>query len=240
MDYTGFFYREDPLFCDALDLDLHIDVNSPCTAINSTCGFDMGAFGPGCAGILSATLEPNPIHVYDANAIDTITVTVLIGNFTSGFSVDNLDLRSIRINDTIVPDTVQVIAAHPDFIGQVLEITMPLPRLMRPYGIIWDTVQAPYTVTGLFNDKSDLSLSGIWTIFGKIYGDVDGDGATDIGDLVSVVDYFFGNAPAPEHLEAVDRAGDNLVDIQDLVELVEHMFTPPAVENPSDIVRQLH
>ncbi|MBM4118910.1 hypothetical protein FJ251_14475, partial [bacterium] len=38
----------DPLFCDPLGRDFHLDADSPCAAGNNDCGLDMGPLGVGC------------------------------------------------------------------------------------------------------------------------------------------------------------------------------------------------
>jgi hypothetical protein len=58
------------------------------------------------------------------------------------------------------------------------------------------------------------------------HGDANGDGKTDIVDLVYLVNYLFKRGPEPVPLETgdVDCPGSNFVDIIDVVYLVNYVF----------------
>lgn len=91
----------------------------------------------------------------------------------------------------------------------ILEITSP-----------YTTYQLPSIAGGIFVRVSQR-------------GDVNGDGAIDISDLVYLVSYMFSFGPAPVTPKSSDVAGDGGTDISDLIYLVEYMFNggPPP---PSD------
>ena len=59
---------------------------------------------------------------------------------------------------------------------------------------------------------------------GTEYGDVDGSGMVDIGDLVYFVAYAFQGGPPPPDLNQADVDGSCRVDISDIVYLVQYMF----------------
>ncbi len=55
-------------------------------------------------------------------------------------------------------------------------------------------------------------------------GDVNGDGGTDLSDLIFMVDYSFGGGPAPDCSDEADVNGDGGVDLSDLIYLVDYSF----------------
>ena len=66
----------------------------------------------------------------------------------------------------------------------------------------------------------------------SICGDANGDGNTDIDDVVYVIDYVFGDGPGPDPLCTGDANGDDIVDISDVVYLIDLIFSggPPPDE----------
>ena len=55
-------------------------------------------------------------------------------------------------------------------------------------------------------------------------GDINGDGATSIGDVTTLVDYLLGTNPQPCNLDAADVNGDNAIDIEDVSSLIDLML----------------
>jgi len=215
----------DPLFCDALSSDFSIDSLSPCAPNQNSCGTLIGAVDPKCSGTLRAFAYPDTLHTFDVNSVNPSTLLVVVGNFTSGYSVEEIDLASLRVNDSLVPDSCAVLTGHPDFAGQVVVMYMNTGSYLNQYGWMWDITLQPCVVTGLFNDKSDIDLTAMVTLMGHVSGDVNNDGSRDISDLVLVVDYFFNNGPSLELPDAVDLDRNGTIDITDLTLLVERMFS---------------
>lgn len=96
------------------------------------------------------------------------------------------------------------------------------------------------TDTGWFNfniqymdvatGKSDLaSVNLYFAPSSDVPADFDGSGATDLPDLLYLVEYMFNFGPAPSPEELGDVNGDCQIDIADLLYLVNYMFdTGPA------------
>ncbi len=61
-------------------------------------------------------------------------------------------------------------------------------------------------------------------VLGFIRGDVNGDAIIDIGDVMSLINYLFIGASAPDPLEAGDANCDGVVDIGDVVYLINYLF----------------
>lgn len=214
----------DPLFCDALGIDFSIDSLSPCGPDYNSCTTLIGAYDPNCSGTLRVSVDPDTMHTIDLNSVNPTDVLVLLGNFSSGYSVDDIDLPSLRVNDSLVPDSLAVLTGYPDFAGQVVAMYFSTNRYLAQYGWMWDVTMHPCVVTGLFNSKSDIELTTMVTLMGHISGDVNNDGSRDISDLVLVVDYFFNSGDALELSDAVDLDRNGQIDITDLIALVELMF----------------
>lgn len=214
----------DPLFCNALGNDFSIDSLSPCAPDHNTCASLIGALDPSCSGTLRAAVDPDSLHTFDVNAVNPTDVLILLGNFSAGYSVDDIDLASLRVNDSLIPDSLTVLTGYPDFAGQVVVMYISTDRYLAQYGWLWDVTVHPCVVTGLFNNKSDIELMAMVTLMGHVSGDVNNDGSRDISDLVLVVDYFFNSGDALELPDAVDLDRNGQIDIADLIALVELMF----------------
>ncbi len=57
-----------------------------------------------------------------------------------------------------------------------------------------------------------------------ICGDANGDGATNVGDAVSIVNYIFKTGPAPSPLEMGDANGDKACNVGDAIYIVNFVF----------------
>jgi hypothetical protein len=58
----------------------------------------------------------------------------------------------------------------------------------------------------------------------ETYGDVNGDGNVDLGDVVFLLNYLFKSGGAPEPLSVGDANGDCNVDIGDVIYLLNYLF----------------
>ncbi len=72
-----------------------------------------------------------------------------------------------------------------------------------------------------------------YVVFAYVLGDLNINGASDIGDLIFLSEYMFGDGEPPQVIELADVNGDGTLDISDLIYLVDYMFGdgPPPV-NP--------
>jgi len=64
----------------------------------------------------------------------------------------------------------------------------------------------------------------IWSFDLENYGDANGDGQINIGDVVFLINYLFIGGQAPQPLSAGDPNGDCVVDIADVVYLINYLF----------------
>jgi hypothetical protein len=73
-------------------------------------------------------------------------------------------------------------------------------------------------------DSADMSIFDRSDLILKICGDVNGDDAMDILDIVALIDTKFKSMPPPERLWLADVNSDNIFDILDIVYLIDFKF----------------
>ncbi len=72
----------------------------------------------------------------------------------------------------------------------------------------------------------------IWSFDLENYGDANGDGQIDVGDVVFLINYLFLGGSAPQPLSAGDVNGDCVVDIGDVVYLINYLFLEGSIPRP--------
>lgn len=216
-------FSADPIFCDTSVGNLMLYEISPCTPDNNSCSELIGALDIGCYA-LKTVIEPNPVYLLSAYNISSLLAHVHTSQFPQNYSASDVDLTTVRINSSIIPDSLTVLTSYPEFIGELLEIKFLISDFILGYGFLYDSTLQTYSITGEFTDATPFTIENNFTLIGHISGDVNFDGIVDISDLVMLVEYFFNNGPAPNPVETADIDRDGLVDIGDLVSLVEYMF----------------
>ncbi|MEE9441716.1 MAG: dockerin type I domain-containing protein [candidate division Zixibacteria bacterium] len=73
-------------------------------------------------------------------------------------------------------------------------------------------------------DQSDTDGDGIGDVCDYLCGDADGNGSTDVGDAVYIIEYVFNFGPSPTPLSAGDANADGNTDIGDAVTIINHVF----------------
>lgn len=224
----------DPAFCDMMDGDYQLHYLSPCAPNNNGCGAMtlIGALPVACYDA-KLLVDPDTMYRYDANRIIPITATVYLGEVRNGSPVSDLDLGTLRINDSLLP-VCTVIPSHPEFDGEVIEMVLPMRDLILSYGPWWNSEMKVLTCDGFSERRSPLHVIGEFLGVGHISGDLNGDGAIDITDIIAMVDYQFLGGSTPPIMAAADVDGNCAIDISDLVYLVDYMFSggPPPVACP--------
>ena len=73
-----------------------------------------------------------------------------------------------------------------------------------------------------FGHESNWSESLIITVYAR--GDCNGDGTTNVGDIVYLVNYLYKNGPAPSPMPAGDCNCDGIADLGDVVYLINYLY----------------
>ena len=213
----------DPLFCDTASGDYSLFVLSPCAPANNSCGVLIGALDVGCTGP-KALIDPDTMYAFQVHTIDTTLASVYFGDFVDGHTVNDIDPATMMVNGTLPPLSWQILPSHPDFVGEVMEITFTIRDFILSYGPLWDTTIQVYTVSGEFNGKCGFSIDGEVTMFGHTSGDVNGDGRVNVADLTYLVDFLFNGGAEPPIPETADLDHNGAVNVADVAELVRVLF----------------
>ena len=188
-------------------------------------------FGIGCATEPLTYPLPETLYTIQANTIyDTLKTNIYIGDFSDEYSLTDIVPDSIRVNNIITPSIWNLLSSHPDFNDiyfndSLLEISIPVKDFILGYGMQCDTTDLGYTVSGQFNDQTNFSINGEFTMIGHRSGDANNDGVgPDISDLVFLIDYIFRTGDAPEIFTSADINADGQILVDDITYLVNYLF----------------
>jgi hypothetical protein len=121
----------------------------------------------------------------------------------------------------------QILPSHPDFIGEVMEITVVIAEFVLGYMPLWDTTVQEYTVSGVFEDGdpgAEFVVTGEVTMIGHTTGDVNADGKVNVADLTYLVNYLFRDGPPPRVPESADVDHNGIINVADVTALVNLLF----------------
>jgi hypothetical protein len=216
-----------PFFCDASADDFHLMDISPCAPANNSCGVLIGALDVACNGP-KAIVDPDTMYAFFVHTIDTMMATAHFGGFTDDHTVNDIDPSSVRVLVPITPTSWSILPSHPEFDGEVMEITFPIPDFIEVYelfyGPLWDTMTWVFPVSGLFSDSTNFEVLGLFTLIGHTSGDVNADGSVNIADITYLIDFLFSGGPEPPIMEVADLDCNGSVNVADITYLVEYLF----------------
>jgi hypothetical protein len=185
-----------------------------------------------------ATLSPNPQYAYAAHALNPVINTFYAGNFAGGYLASQINLASVKVNGE-APTSATVSSFTGMYCG-ALKVQMPLASFIDNYGVLFDTTNTTFTITGTFADLTTFSIDGNVTLIGHasltpaqyivppsvvvLPGDFDASGALDISDPVAMVAYIFAGGAAPSNVLMGDCDCSGSVDISDAVYMISYIF----------------
>lgn len=172
----------------------------------------------------STEIEPSLLMAADANLIYPITATIYLGNFEGDHTAADLDPASLIINETLAPTSATLLESHPNFNDQVWDIEVDMPDFIVTYPLWWNTVERQYTVFGVFNDGTELTVQGEFLSIGHRSDDANRDGEIDIADVVYLINHIFKGGPAPDPLKSGDTDCDGQINIADIVNIINYAF----------------
>jgi len=212
----------EPMFCDAPAGDFHLDGNSPCVGAGSW-GACMGARGIGC-GDMKTAIVPDSMHIKDADLVDPMTASIYFGNFFIEHSAGDVDPLTVMVNDTIVPLNIELISVYDSFVGELWKIDFPIRGFIKGYGLIWDTKELEYNVTGQWNTGEPFDVTGIIRLTGHKTGDINYDNQVNVLDILYLINAQFHGGLPPDPPSAADFDCSEQVNILDIITLVNYVF----------------
>jgi hypothetical protein len=181
---------------------------------------------------MKAVIEPNKVHSYYTNAYDPRYATVYFGNMVGPNTLYDIDPATIRVNDSLVPQEVEILPSHVEFAGPVYRVYFKIANFIEGFHPLWDLSTKMFHVSGYYLGVR-CSFDGELTFFGHISGDADGSGYVDIDDVVFLVAYMFTGGPSPRPLALGDADCSGYVDIDDITYLVQYIFANGAQPCPN-------
>ncbi len=173
-------------------------------------------------------IDPWPVFALARFAMEPITGHIYIrdddlGDYP-GYAVGNIDETSFQINGGSVPTTGIDFPAESFF-----DVSFSLNDFIDYYPLMWDVVELPYTVSGLFTDATPFTISRTVDGIGHVSGDANLDGQANVGDAVFLISYVFKEGTAPRLDATADANCDGNVNVADAVRLVNYIFRSGTV-----------
>ena len=193
----------------------------------------------------TATIAPNPQYQYYKFAVTPIIDIFHFGMFNGGYTANDVNLSTVKINALFTPTSISVLPSAPGFAGPVVEAELPVTTFLNWWfyvnNYLYDVNNANFAVSGKFNDNVNFSIVGDVVIIGKsspvpsayilpeggeIYlpGDFNVDGALNISDAVGLINFIFADGSAPTNLLIGDADCSGQVTISDAVRMIKYIF----------------
>jgi hypothetical protein len=172
-------------------------------------------------------MDPDTMYSLQALSIDTAFATIYFGDLADGHTVNDIDPTDVLVNGSITPESWQLLPSHPDFIGEVMEITVVIAEFVQGYLPLWDTTTQEYLVIGTFDDgypKTAFTVVGDVTLIGHTTGDITNDGIVNMADLVYLINYLFRGGVPPRVPQTADIDHNGLINVADVTSLVDFLF----------------
>jgi len=171
----------------------------------------------------SAVLSPDPQFYMLAYTYIPFEDTIFLGNFND-YSISDVDLSSLKINDAILPTSIEITTGYEGFEDSVAVITFPAHNFILGYGLWFDTSEKAFVVSGKFNDCCPFIVNGTFTVIGHRSGDVNNDNEVNIFDISYILNYLYNGGTEPKPLEIADINSDNMINLYDITYLISYLY----------------
>ncbi len=174
------------------------------------------------------TMEISPEPLMSVHAYAYGGPAMVWFNFGPGSESDiaDVDLASLTVNGVAPVSTPVIVPAREGFVGDVIEIQVPLHLLARSYGMLWNLSVQDYTVAGALNDASPFTAVGQVDFIGHTLGSVDGNEAINLIDILYLIDRIYNQGP---ELIGGDIVGDcdcsSDLNLLDVLTLIKNIYT---------------
>lgn len=157
-------------------------------------------------------------------------------SISNGFAFFELRAQSPQLGNLFRLRVEQPVDGSATIIGMApsseFELDIAMSRLEDFAGVVPPILvpavvnEVEITVTMSFSAQAEFDCDPF------IRGDVNSDGAMNLGDIVTLLGYVFSSGPAPQPLAAGDVNGDGVVNVADAIYGLSHLFgggpQPPA------------
>ena len=162
------------------------------------------------------------------------TICLYISNCLNGRSVNEIDLGTILINNSLAPDSASIVSMEESKAIDALALYVSATDLLSAYDLLPGEHKYPIAAAWEYTNSDSLETAyGMITVSGSenATGDANGDGALNISDAVFLLNYIFRGGIAPEPPEIGDADCSGGINISDVVYLVNFIFrNGPAPE----------
>jgi hypothetical protein len=193
----------------------------------------------------TANINPNPQYQYYQFALTPVINTFHFGMFSGGYTANDVNLSTVRINALFPPTSQTVLASYPGFAGPVILAELPATTFLNWWfyvnNYLYDVNNANFAVSGQFNDATNFSIVGDVVIIGKsspvpgsyivpggnvvlVPGDFNTDGHVNVSDPVALISYIFGGGHAPANTLIGDANCSGRISISDAVYMIQYIF----------------
>ncbi len=189
---------------------------------------------------LTTDVSPDPLFAmmaYAAPNPDAPVAHLYIGqNADPTHDMHEMDESSMMVNASCAPMGVEFLPSYPNFSGEVMHVTVSLNAFVASYGILYNTSTQNYTFSGQYTDASSFEMTGELTFVGHTLGDVNGDQALNLLDILLLLGHIYNGGEPPIAGIATgdtDCSGDmNLLDVLVLISAIYQDAANPSCIPP--------
>lgn len=149
---------------------------------------------------ITIDVTPDPLYALMAYAAPNpdppVAYAYLGSDFEPGYDVNDIDLGTVTVNG-LTPMATEIIPSYPEFLGEVLKITVSLNDFAESYGVLYNTTTQNYTIAGSFTDAVTFTEVGELSFIGHTLGDVNGDQTLNLLDILLLLGHIYSGGDAP-------------------------------------------
>lgn len=195
---------------------------------------DQNGLGDACDtdALARIIIDRDTVYAVLAFALDPEIISFYLGDFAGNYSVSDVLLGSLSING-LTPENAEVIASHPEFSGEVVQIDLIARDFIESYPLWWGIGAQPFISSIELSDATIFETGGSFIARGHTSGDANRDGLVNVGDAVYMVSAIFRNGVWPEPTEVADVNWSGNFNVADIVYITRYLFRgglPPVHE----------
>ncbi len=186
---------------------------------------DQNGVGDACDSdaLARIIMDRDTVFAYMAFSIDPEILSFYVGDFAGNYTASSVLLGSMSING-MTPENAEVIAGHPNFTGEVIQVDLIVRDFIQSYPLWWGTETGNFLASIELSDATIFETGGGFIARGHRSGDVNRDGLVNVGDAVFMVSAVFRKGPAPQPIEVADVDWSGSFNVGDIVYMIGYLF----------------